>query len=157
MISGIAARSAITEARTQPEKVDSQAFLSREQPGGPSHPGEPDTKDCPYCGEQILAVARKCKHCSEFLDETIRPQQQIEATTTVHLHQHPQVNKDSWSPGVAAVLSLVIPGAGQMYKGQIGSGFVWLVGVTLGYLLMIAPGLILHILCVVMAATVKTK
>jgi tRNA_anti-like len=28
-----------------------------------------DTKSCPYCSEQILATARKCKHCGEMLDE----------------------------------------------------------------------------------------
>jgi hypothetical protein len=26
------------------------------------------TKACPYCGESILAVARKCKHCGSMLD-----------------------------------------------------------------------------------------
>ncbi|MDE6395927.1 MAG: zinc ribbon domain-containing protein [Muribaculaceae bacterium] len=28
-----------------------------------------DTIQCPYCGEEILAVAKKCKHCGEWLDK----------------------------------------------------------------------------------------
>jgi len=28
-----------------------------------------DTKQCPYCGEEILTTAQKCKHCGEWLAE----------------------------------------------------------------------------------------
>ncbi len=28
-----------------------------------------ETKRCPYCGEEILAIAKKCKHCGEWIKE----------------------------------------------------------------------------------------
>lgn len=27
-----------------------------------------ETKNCPYCGEEILTTAKKCKHCGEWVD-----------------------------------------------------------------------------------------
>jgi membrane protein YdbS with pleckstrin-like domain len=35
---------------------------------GPVSANAEQTKRCPFCGEVILAIARKCKHCGEFLD-----------------------------------------------------------------------------------------
>ena len=34
----------------------------------PPPPQQPQTRACPFCGEQILSSAIKCKHCGEFLD-----------------------------------------------------------------------------------------
>lgn len=29
-----------------------------------------ETKPCPYCGEDIMATAKKCRHCGEWLDDS---------------------------------------------------------------------------------------
>jgi TM2 domain-containing membrane protein YozV len=58
-----------------------------------------------------------------------------------------------WSPGLAAVLSFLLPGLGQVYKGQIINGIVWFFLVGFGYLALVLPGLLLHFFCIVGAAS----
>jgi len=37
----------------------------------PPRQGRAETRECPFCAEEILAKARKCKHCGEFLDQDL--------------------------------------------------------------------------------------
>lgn len=36
-----------------------------------------DHKRCPYCGEEILSVAKKCKHCGEWLNKETEQQKEM--------------------------------------------------------------------------------
>jgi TM2 domain-containing membrane protein YozV len=55
------------------------------------------------------------------------------------------------SPLLAAILSLVVPGAGQLYTGNALSAVLWFVLVTAGYVLIL-PGIFLHLFCIASAA-----
>jgi hypothetical protein len=94
---------------------------------------------CPECGKEVSSAAASCISCGHPIAGA--SQANIQAPVR------------KWSPGVAAVLSLVIPGAGQMYKGQIFSGLVWLVFVVIGYALLAVPGIVLHLCCIFAAST----
>lgn len=95
---------------------------------------------CPACAKQVSNYAGACPSCGHPLQASA----QAGAPRT-------------WSPGIAALLSLVIPGAGQMYRGHVGAGLLWFVFVIGGYAMFIFPGLILHIVCIVAAASGEDK
>jgi TM2 domain-containing membrane protein YozV len=51
-------------------------------------------------------------------------------------------------PGLAAVLSVVIPGLGQVYSGRLLSGALWFLGTGLAYWAVLLPGFLAHAFCV---------
>ena len=92
-------------------------------------------KSCSECGHKISTKAMSCPSCGNVIREPA------------------QVAVARWSPGVAAVLSFFLPGFGQLYKGQLFGGLAWFVLTALGYVLFVIPGLILHLFCIIGAAS----
>ena len=82
--------------------------------------------NCPVCKNEISTYAITCPKCGE--------------PRKTHIHFPSQ--------GVAMVLSAVVPGLGQVYCGELQSGIFWFLGTLIGYLLLI-PGIIAHIYCVI--------
>lgn len=123
-------------------------------------PLEPARRPCPHCSEDILASAVKCKHCGEYLDgrQTQPPPPAAPAPApapapvVVQTFVNVAPNR-RWSPGTAALLSFLLPGLGQLYKGQPLNGLMWFFLTGVGYICFIIPGVILHLFCIFGAAS----
>ena len=57
--------------------------------------------------------------------------------------------------GPAALLSFLIPGAGQLFYGHVFRGLLWFACVVCGYAAFIVPGVVLHLFCILMAAGIR--
>lgn len=56
---------------------------------------------------------------------------------------------------IAAIWSMMLPGLGQLMKGQIMPGIFWALFVGFGYFAFFWPGLIFHAVCILDAAFSK--
>jgi hypothetical protein len=65
--------------------------------------------------------------------------------TTVNITHQP-------SRGVALLFSIFWPGMGQIYQGRVFAGLFFMLFTPIGYLFLIVPGMILHLICVIDAA-----
>jgi len=109
--------------------------------GGITAPAE--TRPCPFCAETIKFGAKKCRFCGEFLDDRL--------TTASTVGRTPAGQTRSLKdPVLAAILSFLIPGLGQVYTGRIVFGILLGVLCIFSYALVI-PGIILHILLILEA------
>lgn len=113
------------------------------------------TKKCPFCAEQIQVEAIKCRHCQEIIDPEIRNGLAERERRSADRIERAIVTTPPLNRGLCAVLSFVVPGLGQMYAGKIGAALAWFICIVAGYFCFILPGLILHFLCIVNAATQK--
>lgn len=100
-------------AREVPESETATSFgeerLAGEETSRESEPAkESDEVYCWSCGGAIRKEAEICPECGVRQQET-----------------GPVGEKN---PGISAIASLVIPGAGQIYNGQFTRGIVWFVG-----------------------------
>lgn len=52
------------------------------------------------------------------------------------------------SPGIAAVLSVLLPGLGQVYAGRLLAGGLWFLATGFAYWAVLLPGFLVHALCI---------
>lgn len=85
------------------------------------------TKFCPSCGKAVISNAS-----SPIQSQTIQIQNQIK------------------NPGLAALLSFFISGAGQIYNGQLGKGIIAFISTTLTLVVGIMGNLILIVISIIL-------
>lgn len=109
---------------------------------------------CMKCGQECPPGASYCSKCGHKLSTAPSEEPDIVIENAEVYVEHPgylaeEAPRRLWSPLVACLLSFLIPGLGQLYKGHVFSGLFWFLIVLVGYLMLIVPGMVLHLLCMI--------
>lgn len=110
----------IPEAEPLPPMPISQPSLVVAQEPPAESRQQIQLRDCAFCGEEVLAHARKCKHCGETLDVALRAAEEARRdaresrrSRPVSVRQSTQVNvhvKAPFNHGLHLVLDLLTCG-----------------------------------------------
>jgi hypothetical protein len=147
------------------------------QPAGADHPGisawaaspspaelpalAAQYKSCPYCAEQVLAAAKKCKHCGEAIDGAPPPAAGARRATGTqqapsrNWREEPQVivvvpQKDV---GTAILLAVLFGPLGMLYATVPGAIIMFVLTIVLSLLTCGLSIAITWPICVIWAAT----
>ncbi len=70
------------------------------------------TMNCPFCAEQVAVGAKKCRHCGEFIDPTLRDMEALK-----NQKQNVFMNAGGGSSSSSAAASSASSGDGRRRRG----------------------------------------
>lgn len=73
---------------------------------------EEEKKRCPFCGEEIMAVAKKCKHCGSWLDESSKPSNTKQEINNVRMASPKAKNGVKTSYVILAIVAVLVIAGG---------------------------------------------
>ena len=80
-------------------------------------------KRCPYCGEKIMADARKCKHCGEWLNDEAELDQEVPQKEGVK--ELEELSQDDASTGTNSVVLPVTSNSSDTHKESLFKKCFW--------------------------------
>ena len=103
-----------------------------------------EIKKCPYCSEEILLTAKKCKHCGEWLEVSDQRKgtdwnEKGSADARSVAKGIKQKEQDDFNSGCLGVIGLIISIAIGVFISSISgsSGAGWIVGIIMFIIAMV--------------------
>jgi hypothetical protein len=87
--------------------------------GGMAPSGAGEYKECPFCGEQVRANAKKCKHCGETIDVALRAAEEARRTAEKQHGRNPMVFMNAGGGGASSSSAAASSSGGSPYPQTI--------------------------------------